>query len=76
MLFVDDHEVHQVVENIKSRGEPNYMEEIVRGPNDGGADAIPGLETSNDDADPLYDEAVKIVYRGLVKHQYRIFKGD
>lgn len=59
--FVDDHEVHQVVENIKSRGEPNYIEEIVRGPNDGGADAIPGLETSNDDADPLYDEAVKIV---------------
>lgn len=59
--FVDDHEVHKVVENIKSRGEPDYMEEIVRGPNEGGADAIPGLETSSDDADPLYDEAVKIV---------------
>jgi S-DNA-T family DNA segregation ATPase FtsK/SpoIIIE len=59
--FVDDHEVHKVVENIKSRGEPDYMEEIIRGPNDGGADAIPGLETAGDESDPLYDEAVRIV---------------
>ncbi len=59
--FVDDHEVHNVVENIKSRGEPNYMEEIVRGPDEGGAEAIPGLEKPSEDADPLYDEAVKIV---------------
>jgi S-DNA-T family DNA segregation ATPase FtsK/SpoIIIE len=59
--FVDDHEVHKVVENIKTRGEPNYMDEITRGPNEGGAEAIPGLETLPDDADPLYDEAVRIV---------------
>ncbi len=59
--FVDDHEVHRVVENIKARGEPNYMEEILRGPGEGGADAIPGLEASGDDSDPLYDEAVRIV---------------
>lgn len=59
--FVDDHEVHKVVENIKGRGEPNYMEEIIRGPNDGGAESIPGLETSSEEADPLYDEAVRIV---------------
>jgi S-DNA-T family DNA segregation ATPase FtsK/SpoIIIE len=59
--FVDDHEVHKVVENIKARGEPNYMEEIIRGPNEGGADSIVGIETSSDDVDPLYDEAVRIV---------------
>jgi S-DNA-T family DNA segregation ATPase FtsK/SpoIIIE len=59
--FVDDHEVHKVVNNIKSRGEPNYMEEIIRGPNEGGAESIPGLETSPDESDPLYDEAVRIV---------------
>jgi S-DNA-T family DNA segregation ATPase FtsK/SpoIIIE len=53
--------VHKVVENIKGRGEPNYMEEIVRGPAEGGAEPIPGLETSGEDADPLYDEAVRIV---------------
>ncbi|MEX2353764.1 MAG: DNA translocase FtsK, partial [Gammaproteobacteria bacterium] len=59
--FVDDHEVHKIVENIKSRGEPDYMEEIIRGPSDGGAEAIPGLETPDDESDPLYDEAVRIV---------------
>ena len=59
--FVDDHEVHNVVENIKSRGEPKYMEEITRGPNEGGAEVIPGIETSSDEMDPLYDEAVYIV---------------
>ena len=59
--FVDDHEVHKVVSNIKSRGEPEYLEEIVRGPSDGGAEPIPGLETVSEDADPLYDEAVRIV---------------
>lgn len=59
--FVDDHEVHAVVESIRSSGEPDYHDEIVRGPEDGGAEAIPGIETSSEDMDPLYDEAVKIV---------------
>jgi S-DNA-T family DNA segregation ATPase FtsK/SpoIIIE len=59
--FVDDHEVHKVVENIKSRGEPEYLEEILRGPGEGGADAIPGLESSGEELDVLYDEAVRIV---------------
>lgn len=59
--FVDDHEVHAVVENLKSRGEPDYLDEIVRGPAEGGAEAIPGLETASEEADPLYDEAVRIV---------------
>jgi len=59
--FVDDHEVHKVVENLKSRGAPEYRDEILRGPSDGGADAIPGLETVSEGSDPLYDEAVRIV---------------
>ncbi len=59
--FVDDHEVHAVVENLKSRGEPDYLDEIVRGPDEGGAEAIPGIEAASEDADPLYDEAVRIV---------------
>lgn len=59
--FVDDHEVHKVVENLKSRGEPEYLDEILRGPSEGGADAIPGLETASEGSDPLYDEAVRIV---------------
>ncbi len=59
--FVDDHEVHKVVENIKGRGEPDYLEEIVKGPDEGGAEAVPGIEKASDEADPLYDEAVRIV---------------
>ena len=59
--FVDDHEVHKVVENIKSRGAPNYLNDITLDPVDGGAAPIPGLEPVPDDADPLYDEAVRIV---------------
>jgi S-DNA-T family DNA segregation ATPase FtsK/SpoIIIE len=60
--FVDDHEVHAVVEFLKQTGEPNYIDEILREP----TEAIPGLspEASGvdlEDADPLYDEAVEFV---------------
>jgi S-DNA-T family DNA segregation ATPase FtsK/SpoIIIE len=59
--FVGDHEVHNVVDSIKGDSEPDYHEEIVRGPDEGGAEAIPGLDAVSEDMDPLYDEAVKIV---------------
>lgn len=62
--FVDDHEVHKVVENIKARGAPDYLEEITKGPGEGGAEMMPGVESGGgggDESDPLYDEAVKIV---------------
>ncbi|MBF8269204.1 MAG: cell division protein FtsK [Gammaproteobacteria bacterium] len=59
--FIDDHEVHKVVNNLKGRGEPDYLDEIVMGPNEGGAEPIPGIETREVDFDPLYDEAVRIV---------------
>jgi len=59
--FVDDHEVHAVVENIKSRGEPSYNDDILKGPAEGGAQAVAGIDTASDEMDPLYDEAVQIV---------------
>jgi DNA segregation ATPase FtsK/SpoIIIE, S-DNA-T family len=59
--FVSDNEVHEVVADLKSRGGPEYVEEILRGPSDGGAEAIAGLDAPQDDMDPLYDEAVRIV---------------
>ena len=59
--FVSDEEVHKVVSNLKSLGSPEYNEDILRGPNEGGAEAIPGLDTPNEEIDPLYDEAVRIV---------------
>ncbi|MES9843912.1 MAG: DNA translocase FtsK, partial [Candidatus Sedimenticola sp. 6PFRAG5] len=58
--FVDDNEVHRVVEHLKKTGEPNYLEEITQE----ATEALPGLsgdQESVEDADPLYDEAVRIV---------------
>ncbi|MFD2190477.1 DNA translocase FtsK 4TM domain-containing protein [Pistricoccus aurantiacus] len=62
--FVDDDEVHRVVEDWKRRGEPQYIEEILSGGVT--ADALTGLEAEGgegDDAeqDALYDEAVMFV---------------
>ncbi|MDR5867619.1 DNA translocase FtsK [Halomonas koreensis] len=63
--FVDDDEVHRVVEDWKRRGEPEYIDEILSG--GVSADALAGLEAEggggDDDAeqDALYDEAVAFV---------------
>jgi len=60
--FVDDHEVHAVVDYIKSLGEPNYVAEILEETQmttDGlsiNASGIP--KETGDDQDELYDEAV------------------
>ena len=62
--FVDDHEVHKVVEFIKSQGEPNYLDDILSGDQieDIGMGASDSGPVSDDpEKDPLYDEAVQIV---------------
>ncbi|HFE48891.1 MAG TPA: DNA translocase FtsK [Chromatiaceae bacterium] len=60
--FVDDHEVHAVVEYLKQTGKPEYIEDIVQEP----TEAIPGLNdgvgaSDVENSDPLFDEAVRIV---------------
>ncbi|WP_425431973.1 DNA translocase FtsK 4TM domain-containing protein [Halomonas korlensis] len=63
--FVDDDEVHRVVEDWKRRGEPEYIEEILSG--GVSADALVGLEADgagdggDAEQDALYDEAVQFV---------------
>ena len=60
--FVDDHEVHAVVADWKSRGEPEYIDEILNG--DSTADALlPGemAEGADQEFDAFYDEAVAFV---------------
>jgi len=61
--FVDDHEVHAVVNDWKSRAEPNYVEEILSG---GGEQDIllPGEQADADneeEIDTLYDEALAFI---------------
>ena len=65
--FVDDHEVHKVVESLKSGGQPEYDESILSAPKEVN-DALPSAfrdEAVNDDPenDPLYDQAVEFVTR-------------
>jgi S-DNA-T family DNA segregation ATPase FtsK/SpoIIIE len=63
--FVSDQEVHRVVAALKAASPPVYIDEILEGPRN----AIPGFPDDEDgeggtadaEADPLYDEAVRIV---------------
>ena len=57
--FVDDHEVHNVVNYLKQQGEAEYIEEILQ-ENQG---VLPGEKPASggDEVDALYDEAVRIV---------------
>ncbi len=59
--FVDDHEVHKVVKDIKRRGKPNYIEEVLAEQTETLLPGENGKDSSGGDADPLYDEAVAIV---------------
>lgn len=58
--FVDDHEVHKVVENLKKSGKPQYIEEVLSGPPENESGAMPGSQDDTE-SDPLYDQAVYIV---------------
>ncbi|SMN11027.1 Cell division protein FtsK [uncultured Candidatus Thioglobus sp.] len=60
--FVDDHEVHAVVEEIKSRGEASYNDDVLRtlvGDNQSGS--VAGEYNADGEQDVLYDEAAQIV---------------
>ncbi len=58
--FVSDHEVHRVVDFIKSMGTANYLDEILKENQDNGD--FPGSSSDSDEeTDPRYDEAVQVV---------------
>ncbi len=62
--FVDDHEVHAVVDDLKKRGKPDYRDEIINGMEEATGPLFPGDTEGNggdSESDPLYDEAVQIV---------------
>ena len=75
--FVSDQEVHKVVDYLKSRAQPQYIDDVLEG---GEADAENGGAASEADAeaDPLYDQAVDIVVKSrrasisLVQRHLRI----
>jgi S-DNA-T family DNA segregation ATPase FtsK/SpoIIIE len=61
--FVDDDEVHRVVDSWKELGEPNYLDSILDSRSDN--ELLPGSAGAEgeegDEQDPLYDEAVAFV---------------
>ncbi|MFC3533132.1 DNA translocase FtsK [Vogesella facilis] len=64
--FVADDEVHQVVEFLKTTGEPDYVDGILSGTSEGEDGAVEGGiagGAGDGEADPLYDEAVAIVLK-------------
>jgi S-DNA-T family DNA segregation ATPase FtsK/SpoIIIE len=64
--FVNDDEVHAVVADWKTRGAPNYVDEILSGDTDNEI-LLPGEQAEADEAvelDTLYDEAVEFVTKG------------
>lgn len=80
--FVDDKEVHKIVDFLKTTGEPDYIEGILTGAGDdsGSVDILTGEGGGEADgeADPLYDQAVEIVIKtrrpsiSLVQRHLRI----
>jgi S-DNA-T family DNA segregation ATPase FtsK/SpoIIIE len=77
--FVADEEVHRVVEYLKARGQPQYIEGILEGTEQ---DSEPSGQVAGEggdaEKDPLYDEAVAIVLKSrrasisLVQRHLRI----
>ncbi len=76
--FVADHEVHKVVEHLKSLAKPEYLEDVLEPARaEDGGEVGPGGEATGE-KDPLYDQAVEIVLRtrrpsiSLVQRHLRI----
>ncbi|EDZ90027.1 DNA translocase FtsK [Francisella tularensis] len=59
--FVDDNEVHRVVEAWKEYGEPEYVQDILEAAEESENGGSPS--NSGDSEDPLYNEAVEIVIK-------------
>jgi S-DNA-T family DNA segregation ATPase FtsK/SpoIIIE len=59
--FVDDNEVEQVVSFLKKQGDPEYIDAVTDGEEDGGFSGIAGNNGDRDGYDELYDQAVQIV---------------
>ncbi|MDP2398268.1 MAG: DNA translocase FtsK 4TM domain-containing protein [Burkholderiales bacterium] len=76
--FVDDQEVHKVVDHLKSLAQPQYIDEILESPESLTEAGGEGGEGGGGEADPLYDQAVAIVLKtrrpsiSLVQRHLRI----
>ena len=78
--FVSDHEVHKVVDYLKSLAKPQYIDGVLEGPEAEGdaGELLDGNGAADGESDPLYDQAVAIVIKtrrpsiSLVQRHLRI----
>ena len=76
--FVADHEVHKVVDYLKSQGEPDYILGLLDAADSNGNGELGVAGEASAEADPLYDQAVEMVLRtrrasiSLVQRHLRI----
>jgi len=77
--FVSDHEVHKVVDYLKSLAKPQYIDAVLDGPEaEGESGALVEGGAADGEADDLYDQAVEIVIKtrrpsiSLVQRHLRI----
>jgi len=76
--FVSDAEVHHVVEHLKAQGGPQYLDGILEAPSGEAGDELGGVDGSDVEADPMYDQAVAVVLKtrrpsiSLVQRHLRI----
>jgi S-DNA-T family DNA segregation ATPase FtsK/SpoIIIE len=59
--FVDDKEVHRIADDWRARGEPDYIDDILKMTSDGSDGGLDDEGQSTEDDDPLYDQAVEFV---------------
>lgn len=59
--YVADHEVHAVVQDLKQKGAPQYIESITKNSSIDGSSEFEDEAEKEEEQDPLYDQAVQIV---------------
>lgn len=59
--YVADHEVHAVVQDLKQKGAPQYIESITKNNSNDGSGEFDDEQQEEEEQDPLYDQAVQIV---------------
>ncbi len=57
--FVDDHEVHKIVDFLKQSGTTNYLDLVTVESSDNSEGGVDGFNDS--EMDPIYDQAVQFV---------------
>ncbi len=57
--YISDEEIKRITDFVKTQGEPEYNEELIEATKE-----IAGVDDTDEELDPMFDEAVKIIKEG------------